>query len=257
MTTLLIFIANFLVGICVGLTSIAGFLLPMFYTGFLSMPSTQSLALSFSAFVASSLLASINYHRTGHLDLKTGLLLSAGSLPGAVFGVKINLLIPEAVIRTILYLVVLGSGISILLRMLAEHKRKNRADASDADTSRSPRSPLFFPLLGLVTGAVCAASGAGGPVLVMPLLTLLGVPAHTAAGVSLFNSFFIALPAAAGYLLHEAANPALWALLPAAVIGHGAGVFLGSLHSTRINQNLLKLIVASGSVIIACIKLFL
>ena len=34
----LILIVNLLVGGCVGLTGIAGFLLPMFYTGFLGIP---------------------------------------------------------------------------------------------------------------------------------------------------------------------------------------------------------------------------
>ena len=55
MTSLILMILlNIIVSACVGLTGIAGFLLPMFYTGFLNMPSTEALALSFSAFLASS-----------------------------------------------------------------------------------------------------------------------------------------------------------------------------------------------------------
>ena len=73
------------------------------------------------------------------------------------------------------------------------------------------KAVLFF-LLGVATGAVCAASGAGGPVLVMPLLTLIGFPAHTAVGISLFNSVFIALPAAGGYLWSGAENTEMFLL---------------------------------------------
>ena len=51
-----------------------------------------------------------------NLDLKPAVILSAGSLPGALAGVWVNLLIPEDVMRMILYIVVLASGISILLR---------------------------------------------------------------------------------------------------------------------------------------------
>lgn len=43
-------------------------------------------------------------------------------------------------------------------------------------------------------------SGAGGPVLVMPLLVVMGISVRTAVGVALFNSVFIGIPAVTGYL---------------------------------------------------------
>lgn len=253
---------NLLVGLCVGLTGIAGFLLPMFYSGFLGFPSAVSLALSFSAFLVSGILGSVNYHRSGNLDLRTGLVLSLGSFLGAVFGVRLNLLIPEGAIKTLLYLVVLGSGVSILFR------ERRIAQKETAPAGSPQKHPVFFIFLGLVTGAVCAASGAGGPVLVMPLLTICGFPAHTAVGIALFDSIFIALPAAWGYLqaafaltaqadLPAADSAALAALhmLPLLLVFHGAGVFTGSRCAVRINQKLLKIIVAAASILIACIKL--
>ena len=68
--------------------------------------------------------------------------------------------------------------------------------------------------------AVYAASGEGGPVLVMPILTLLGIPAHMAVGISLFDSIFIALPAVAGYL-QAAKRKEIYILLPVLLIAHG------------------------------------
>lgn len=66
MTSLILMILlNIIVGACVGLTGIAGFLLPMFYTGFLNMPSTEALALSFSAFLVSGIIGSINFTGQG------------------------------------------------------------------------------------------------------------------------------------------------------------------------------------------------
>ena len=192
MTLVLILILNLAVGVCIGLTGIAGFLLPMFYTGFLGMPADQSLALSFSAFLISGVLGSVTYYREGNLAVRPAVILSAGSLVGAVAGVRINLLIPENVIQIVLYVVVLLSGISILLRREKKEQEREKRKTEETAGGKS----VFYLLLGLVTGAVCAASGAGGPVLVMPLLTLLGFPAHTAVGMSLFNSIFIALPAA-------------------------------------------------------------
>ena len=242
---ILMTVLNLLVGACIGLTGIAGFLLPMFYTGFLGMGSSEALALSFAAFLISGVLGSVNYHKSGNLDMETAKVLSIGSFIGALGGVKINLLIPEGTMKIILYLVVLLSGISILLR-------KDKENTGDAK-----KNPVFFLILGIVTGAICAASGAGGPVLVMPILTLLGIPAHTAVGISLFDSIFIALPAAIGYLNAAAGNKEVFILLPILLIAHGIGVFAGSKNATKINQKLLKQIVAVASIAIACLKLFL
>ena len=245
MTSLILMILlNIIVGACVGLTGIAGFLLPMFYTGFLNMPSTEALALSFSAFLVSGIIGSINFYRAGNLEIRPALVLSLGSLIGAIFGVKINLLIPESTIKVILYLVVLFSGISILLRKDAPAGDKSRRLVK-ADT----RKNLLYVVLGIVTGAICAASGAGGPVLVMPLLTVIGV--------ALFDSIAIALVAASGYLVHAAGSKEMWMLLPILLIGHAIGVFFGSRNATRINQKLLKRIVAVASILIALMKLLL
>lgn len=249
MSMVLIILLNLVVGVCIGLTGIAGFLLPMFYTGFLGMPATEALALSFAAFLISGVLGSVTYHRTGNLELRSAGILSAGSFVGALVGVRINLLIPEDTIKLILYVVVLLSGVSILLR-------KNKEGAATAPEARGAGRITLYLILGLVTGAVCAASGAGGPVLVMPLLTLIGFPAHMAVGISLFDSIFIALPAAAGYLYNVSGNKQIWIMLPALLLVHGIGVVFGGRYAVKINQVLLKRIVASASILIACIKLF-
>ena len=68
-------IVNFLVGVCIGLTGIAGFLLPMFYTGFMGMPATEALALSFTAFLVSGILGSVSYYKNGKLEVKESLVL--------------------------------------------------------------------------------------------------------------------------------------------------------------------------------------
>ena len=203
--------------------------------------------ISFAAFLISGILGSVNYYKSGNLDLKTAGVLSAGSFVGALAGVKINLLIPADTMKMILYLVVLLSGISILLRK----------DKPGNTEKKAVQSVPFYLVLGAVTGAVCAASGAGGPVLVMPILTLLGIPAYTAVGISLFDSIFIAVPSAAGYLIAAAGNKEVFLLLPVLLVAHGIGVFAESKNATKINQTLLKRIVAVASIAIACIKLFL
>lgn len=245
---LIVIAANLIVGGLVGLTGVAGFLLPIVYTGPLGMGVTEGLALSFAAFIVSGVLGSINYKKAGNLDIPFGIRLSIGSFVGAVLGVKLNLVIPESTVKIFLYVVVLLSGISILLR-----KDKEKGEKKGYLISEHLGATL---LLGFATGAVCALSGAGGPVLVMPLLVVLGIPIRTAVGVSLFNSVFIGVPACAGYLM-QCPVKKLLPVLAAALIAHGVGVFVGSKNAVRINQLILKKGIAVFSILIAVWKLLL
>ena len=229
--------ANLAVGALVGLCGVAGFLLPMFYTASLGMNVSEGLALSFAAFIVSGVLGSWNYKKAGNLDLAFGLRLSAGSLAGAVLGVKLNLIIPEEQVKMLLYLVVLLSGISILLRKDKEKEKQSNAEGFSIEKN--------LPV---------TLSGAGGPVLVMPLLVVFGISIRTAVGVALFNSIFIGLPAVAGYL----AQCDLMRLLPillTALAAHAVGVYYGSKNAGRINQGILKKGVAVFSIVIAGCKL--
>lgn len=244
MEYLIVILANLLVGGMIGLTGIAGFLLPMLYSGFMGMPAAQGMALSFFAFLISGVLGAWNYHRAKNLDVRLGLLISAGSLIGASLGVWLNLLMDESLVKRILYLVVLASGISILLR-------KDR----DRKTGGREKLPAWgMVVFGLVTGALCALSGAGGPILVMPLLVVLGVPVKTAVGVALFNSIFIAIPSCIGYSLQ--CDPGTFlSLLAVSMISHGAGVWAGSRNTSFLKPDPLKKGVAVFSVCIAVFKL--
>ena len=225
---LIVVAANLVVGAFVGLTGVAGFLLPIVYTGPLAMGVTEGLALSFAAFIVSGALGSVNYNRAGNLDIPFGIRLSLGSLVGAILGVKLNLVIPESVVKILLYMVVLLSGISILLR-----KDKK---AKDGKTGYVISEHLAATLvLGFVTGAICALSGAGGPVLVMPLLVVLGIGIRTAVGVSLFNSVFIGIPACIGYMM-QCNIKSLLPVMAAALVFHAVGVVYGSRNAVRINQ---------------------
>ena len=243
--------ANALVGASIGICGIAGFLLPILYTEVLHYSVDQALAYSFLAFLVSGALGSLSYHKAGNLDLSTSFKLGAGSLIGALGGVWLQALIAKSTAKEILYLVVLVSGASILLRMYTDSRKK--AAQENAQSGGLVQHTWFLLLLGVTTGAICSLSGAGGPVLVMPLLVTFGVPARLAVGIALFDSVFIAIPACIGYLARVELALPLLALIAAS---HGIGVLLGSSIADKVPVQALKLFVAIFSVCIAIYMLF-
>ena len=263
LTLAIIAAANMAVGGCIGICGIAGFLLPMLYTGGLGFDVTYALALSFLAFLVSGIIGSFNYYKAGNLEVRMSLKLGIGSLIGAIAGVFLQSMIDKSTAKTILYLVVLFSGASILVRMWNEKRKADSVSAkkviSDGKKSASsnPSHPKsiadhmgFLIFLGITTGAICSLSGAGGPVLVMPLLVACGVSARIAVGVALFDSVFIAIPACIGYLSRITWTEIL-GLLVLIVLTHGIGVWLGSRFAGKVPVQGLKIFVAVFSVCIA------
>lgn len=246
MSFIIIALANALVGASIGICGIAGFLLPILYTEVLHYSVDQALAYSFLAFLVSGALGSVSYHKNGNLDIATSLKLGAGSLLGAIGGVWLQALISKGTAKEILYLVVLISGASILLRMYSDSKKAAVESKVQSDTL--VKRTWFLLVLGVTTGAICSLSGAGGPVLVMPLLVTFGVSARLAVGIALFDSVFIAIPACIGYLVRV---ELIWPLLALIAASHGAGVICGSKIASRVPVTALKLFVAVFSVCIA------
>lgn len=257
---LVTFLGNFVVGGLIGICGIAGFLLPMMYAGLLGFSVGQSLALSFLAFFVSGAIGAFNYHKQGNLDIRFSLIIGAGSFVGGLLGVKLNALVTPSQAKLLLYLVVLLSGLSILLR-----KDKPAGKASARNTSvgnatgnSAPRdgllgSPVFVVLFGFITGAICSLSGAGGPVLVMPLLVALGMPVHMSIGIALFDSVFIALPACAGYMM-QCDLSQIGMLVLITILAHGGGVVIGSSNAHKIKQKPLKMGVAIFSI---CLSVYM
>lgn len=251
LTLIIIAAANMAVGGCIGICGIAGFLLPMLYTGGLGFDVTYSLALSFLAFLVSGIIGSFNYYKAGNLDIKMSVKLGVGSLLGAVAGVFLQSMIEKSTAKTILYLVVLFSGASILIRMWNEKRKSVLPDTGITESKKSIADNMAFLIfLGITTGAICSLSGAGGPVLVMPLLVACGVSARIAVGVALFDSVFIAVPACIGYLSRITWTDTL-SLLVLIMLTHGIGVWLGSHFAGKVPVQGLKIFVAVFSVCIA------
>ena len=155
MDLLLVVLVNIVVGLLVGWSGIAGFLLPMFYTGYLRYLVPEALALSFAAFGISGVIGAISYYQTKDLPLKPAVVLSIGSFVGAILGVWLNYLIPTSTAKLILFAVVFISGVSILVR--ERHSRK----VTDFEVVENKAINSWrLVIIGFLTGTICALSGA-------------------------------------------------------------------------------------------------
>lgn len=255
MMYLIVAAGSFLVGLCIGWCGIAGFLLPILFMGYFGLESNAALLISFLCFAISGAIGAGNYALRGELPIKQGLTLGISSLFGSTIGAMIGQFFASEHMKTILYVVVLASGCAIFFQELLL-KRVQTAKTNQPKEDGAEISTQVLIPIGIATALLCALSGAGGPVLVMPILVLLGMPVKTAIGTALFDSLFIALPAVLVYGT-KADVKGLALFLAAALISHGLGIQFGSRTAGNIPQKPLKRAVALGSIAFACFKLFL
>ncbi|MGN7399140.1 sulfite exporter TauE/SafE family protein [Cytobacillus praedii] len=238
-TTLFLFsiviCSNLIIGVLLGMTGISGFLLPLIYVGFLGMPLHDSLALSFLSFAVSGIIGAYSYWKSKNMDLKLALFLSIGSLPGALLGVQINVLISDFLAELLLYLFILLAGLSILFK-------KNNENTITKQSILLNHSFIVI-LLGFLTAVICALTGAGGPILLVPLLVSLGVNIRVAVGVSLLNSVVIAIPSIFGYFAHANIEN-ISTLITASLLGTIIGILTGARLVNKVPIHHLKIMIA-------------
>lgn len=232
-TLFIILILNLIIGLLVGLTGVSGFLLPIIYAGFWEWPIHDALTLSFIAFLVAGIIGAFIYWKNGHLDMKFAFYLGLGSLPGAFLGVQINVAIPDLVAEGLLYLFVLFAGISIILRKNPTGENKYKWTTH----------PSVIIGIGLFTAIICALTGAGGPILTVPILVSVGINIRTSVGVSLFNSIIIALPSAFGYFGYST-MPDMNLLILFSLAGTTIGIVIGSRLALNTPVGRLKIIIA-------------
>lgn len=235
-------LANVLVGISIGISGIAGFLLPIFYTGALLLPVADSMSMSFGAFGIAGLVGTYAYHKTKDIDFSFCKKMMFGSILGSLIGVWLHNLVPVMLAKQVLYTMVLLSGITLFFP---------RKDGTNNPMGIYIKThPLIIAFLGLCVAMISAFTGAGGPILSVPLLLLLGFSVRQAVGMSLFNSIFIAVPAFFGYAQSLVLDNST-ALIVVALLFHGVGIAWGTRISSKINQKILKIIIAIIAILVS------
>ena len=199
-------------GLLIGCIGIGGVLLVPGLT-FLNVDVHQAIGASLFSFIFSGAIGAFLYTRKGSIDWASAIWLCAGATPGALAGSIISSHINGAILLVLIGATVMFAGGQALIRR------------PDAPTHGRRLSPTILLAIGLVVGFGSALTGTGGPVLLVPLLIWLRLPALISVGLSQAIQVPIAIMATAGNLWTGAVE--LW-LAASISLGIVIGAWIGA-----------------------------
>ena len=167
--------------------------------------------------LATGALATAAYTRSGHLrepeTRRTALVLAGAAVVGTPVGVLINTAVSKQAFG-----LVLGVFVA-LVAGLVWYREYHPSTASRTH----PPATWVLPL-GLVVAVASGIVGIGGPMLSVPLLVAIGLPVLESLAAAQVQSIVIAGVGTVGYVLSDAVN---WPLAALVGIPELAGVLLG------------------------------
>ena len=209
------------------------------------LPPAAAAATSLVVVLLNAASGSVTYVRRGRVDVRTGLLLAAATVPGAFFiGPELAQRIPERAFK-------IGFGVFLLVVATLLFLRPERKPAA---VGAAPRQGLWtirrtfqdpsgaaidyeFDLvlavvLSFAVGILSSMLGIGGGIVHVPaLIHLMGFPVHVATATS---QFVLAFTAAAGVAKYASEGHVVWPLAAAV----GAGVIVGAQVGARVSHRM-------------------
>ncbi|HJU69585.1 MAG TPA: sulfite exporter TauE/SafE family protein [Gemmatimonadaceae bacterium] len=207
------------------------------------LPPAAAAATSLVVVLLNAASGSVTYVRRGRVDVRTGLLLAAATVPGAFFiGPELAERIPERAFK-------IGFGIFLLAMATLLFFRPERSSTAE----RGPRrrglwrirrtfrdgsgaaidyefDVVLAVILSFAVGVLSSMLGIGGGIVHVPaLIHLMGFPVHVATATS---QFVLAFTAAAGVAKYASGGHVVWPL----AAGIGVGVVVGAQIGARVSH---------------------
>lgn len=219
-------------GLLIGAVSIGGVLVVPALTEAAGVPLDRAIAAAMAGFAFTGAVA-FGFQR-GRTDapVEGAWTLNLAALAGAILGAAAVALVPEQAIRLLIGAIAIVSGIHAL------------GAGPGRERSAVPGRAALAAIGGIV-GCGSALSGTGGPVLLLPILLLLGVPVRAGIALAQVIQLPIALSATAVNAAQGRLDPGLAGMVGGLLaLGSLAGLWLGA----RVGTATLKRIVALGLV---------
>ncbi|MCA1907053.1 MAG: sulfite exporter TauE/SafE family protein [Magnetospirillum sp.] len=266
------------VGFMSGLFGVGGGFLMTPLLIFLGIPPAVSVGTEAAQIVASSVSGVLAHWRRGNVDIKMGLILTAGGFVGSFGGVELFKWLRSQgqvdLVIALCYVVFLGIvGGLMFVESVQSLVKSKRAAESGGDRKklhqhtwihglpfkvRFRRSKLYIsailPLgLGVLVGVLAAIMGVGGGFIMVPaMIYLLGMPTSVVVGTSLFQIIFVT---ANSTFLHATRNFTVDIVLALLLLlGGVVGAQVGAKMSVRLKGEQLRVLLAA-IVLAVCVKL--
>ncbi|MGO8971875.1 MAG: sulfite exporter TauE/SafE family protein [Myxococcaceae bacterium] len=238
-TALAVALAGLMLGVGLGCTGVGGVLLVPFLAYALGMPVHAAVAAALFSYLLSGLLAVLLYARRGSIHWGMAAWLSAAALPGAYLGAHAAFRLSGTVLQGLIALVLLLAGLQALAK---RHAAPGPAPA--------PASGVLLGV-GFLTGFVSAMVGAGGALLLVPLLLALEQPLLLSVGLGQLIQVPISAVASFANLRTGQLDVVTGTLLAVAL---GLGIAVGTplahaLPQRRLRQLLGLAMLASGTAV--------
>jgi uncharacterized protein len=224
--------AGVVLGTAIGATGIGGVLLVPILTLALGIDVRHAIAAALLSFLPSCLVAVALYARRGSIPWREAWLLCLAALPAAGFGARAATVAPASLLEAAIGVLLLAGGLYAL--------RTPRS----ALTRRVALAPVTLLALGGGTGFVSAMTGAGGAVMLLPLLLLLDTPVLAAIGLG--QAIAIPIAGLASLVNLAAGLVDLWlaaGLAAALALGIAIGTPIAHALPQRLLRRLLGLVV--------------
>jgi uncharacterized membrane protein YfcA len=198
---------GFAVGVCGGFFGIGGAFLVTPALNILGFPMAYAIGTDMAHITGKSVVSSLRHRKLGNVDVKAGLLLVLGTVPGVEAGARAIMWLEglgrtETVVRWVYMFLLLAIGTGMLRDYLRGESRSGRlAERLQAVRLRPlvslPKSgiqsiSLWLILgIGLATGFCAGFLGVGGGFIRVPaLIYFAGMPTRIAVGTDLLEVLF-------------------------------------------------------------------
>ena len=214
----------------------------------------QVTAISLGVVFANAASGSVGYYRLRRVDYRTGFILGAATLPGAILGALVVDRIPRQAFDLIMGLALLLIATFLFFRpggalSLGGNLRfavtRRLVDAQGVGYTYRFNLALATAL-SVVVGFISSLLGIGGGILHVPLLTsFFAFPAHIATATSHFVLMGMAAAATTTHILHGDYTGSVFLTLTLAV-GVILGAQVGAALSRRVGGRLILRLLAVG-----------
>ena len=196
--------------------------------------------------VANSASGAFTYLLQRRVHVRTGLLLTAGGLPGSIIGAILGKRIPGQTFDWVfsIFLIVVAAD------MILNVEKRAGSRTEHAEFHGRKAMPSRFAIgAGFIVGVVSSLFGIGGGIIVVPtLLYFSDLPAHA---ISATSHFTILLTSPVGLAVHAAQRDIDLAYTVPLILGGLCGGPIGARLSLRLQSRNLLIFVATALVIAA------